>query len=475
MNFNLHVEGTSIPIILTYEQCTSTTWGALCQDVVNKYLTSVNARLVFQALTKISPKKRFTHYLIRFGDGLATIFHINWSSTNIPSYERVPVKREHIGATMILKPRVSEALQNMAQPHLLVRPVGEKGYPTSVHVDLLMTTQPFPYDENRVSVVYLTEHNSLLGCVDTFSIVPADGVNNILPKDTSMPKAPSADAAIAATAEPSAANGKKRKAPSKTEPAPPTQTNSKGSKKKKKKEETSKSDNDDDEKKPAANGKGRAAAAAKKKSPPEESAAKLKSPPKKSGADMIPNAAEKEKTLSKKSEDSTKSLYRKQAKRSSKKDRAKSDKGESAKKPPAAGEGKSAKEKPSRETDADGAKASKKRKVPTGGELSDAPKPPSKKKAKTAKADGSTPSKVSFTADTKTIDATEKVKQLKKPKSSKKLAPCRVCDGCKAPPCRKCSSCTANPKERCKRRHCRSPKWVERAEYEATKAQKNQG
>jgi len=168
MNFNLHVEGTSIPIILTYEQCTSTTWGALCQDVVNKYLTSVNARLVFQALTKISPKKRFTHYLIRFGDGLATIFHINWSSTNIPSYERVPVKREHIGATMILKPRVSEALQNMAQPHLLVRPVGEKGYPTSVHVDLLMTTQPFPYDENRVSVVYLTEHNSLLGCVDTF-------------------------------------------------------------------------------------------------------------------------------------------------------------------------------------------------------------------------------------------------------------------------------------------------------------------
>jgi hypothetical protein len=85
-----------------------------------------------------------------------------------------------------------------------------------------MTTQPFPYDENRVSVVYLTEHNSLLGCVDTFSIVPADGVNNILPKDTSMPKAPSADAAIAATAEPSAANGKKRKAPSKTEIAPPT-------------------------------------------------------------------------------------------------------------------------------------------------------------------------------------------------------------------------------------------------------------
>jgi len=297
MEINVHAGGTIIPIILTHEKCTSTSWGVLCQDVVNNYLTAADPRLILQILTKISTTERLTHYLIRYGDGSSSIIRVDWSSTDIPGFVRLPLVPAYIDVNMTLKPRVRGALQNIAKPHLPLQPAGIS-LPTSVHVDLciaLVSTEepPLSYDERRMSVLYLEEHRRFPGCVDTFNIVGADGQNNILPGNARMPDASSAAAAIFVTAaNTTAAAGKKRKAPSKdqtTAALPKTKTKSS----KKKKEDTAKSDGNDGAKKPATKeGKGGAAAAAEaaaKKSPPKESsaAAGLKSPPKKSGLDMI--------------------------------------------------------------------------------------------------------------------------------------------------------------------------------------------
>jgi hypothetical protein len=305
MNITVHADGTAITIKLTYEQCTSTTWGAFCQDVVNNYLMADNARLMLQILTNISPNERLPHYVFRFGDGYSSIIRVNWSSAGVPGFKRVPLATGYIEVNVILKPVGSGAPTNMAKPHLPVRPAGAN-VPSSIDVDLCIsvvsahpsddfldpTTQqpPFPSNIARTSLVYLTENKRVPGWVDSFSIVAADGVNNLLPGNARMPPdAPSAAAEIAAaeiavaTAETTATNRRKRKAAPQIETAP-AQKKSKVSKKKK--EDTPKTDDDDGAKKPAAKagkGKGGAAAAAKKKSPPEESAAKTKSPPKKSG------------------------------------------------------------------------------------------------------------------------------------------------------------------------------------------------
>eukprot|EP00984_Skeletonema_dohrnii_P038734 scaffold42313_cov111-Skeletonema_dohrnii-CCMP3373.AAC.1 len=294
MEINVHAGGTIIPIILPLKKCTSTSWGALCQDVVNNYLTTADPKLILQILTNISPTERLTHYLIRYGDGSSSIIRVDWSSTDIPGFVRLPLVPAYIDVNMTLKPRVRGALQNIAKPHLPLQPAGIS-LPTSVHVDLciaLVSTEepPLSYDERRMSVLYLEEHRRFPGCVDTFNIVGADGQNNILPGTARMPDASSAAAAIFVTTA-TAAAGKKRKAPSKDQTAAFPKTTTKTSKEKK--EEAAKSDDNDGAKKPATKeGKGGAAAAAEaaaKKSPPKESsaAAGLKSPPKKSGLDMI--------------------------------------------------------------------------------------------------------------------------------------------------------------------------------------------
>mmetsp|Transcript_25089 Transcript_25089/g.50176 ORF Transcript_25089/g.50176 Transcript_25089/m.50176 type:complete len:740 (-) Transcript_25089:732-2951(-) len=294
MEINVHAGGTIIPIILPLKKCTSTSWGELCQDVVNNYLTAADPKLILQILTKISPTERLTHYLIRYGDGGSSIIRVDWSSTDIPGFIRLPLVPAYIDVNMTLKPRVRGALQNIAKPHLPLQPAGIS-LPTSVHVDLciaLVSTEepPLSYDERRMSVLYLEEHRRFPGCVDTFNIVGADGQNNILPGTARMPDASSAAAAIIVTAaNTTAAAGKKRKAPSKDQTAAFPNTKAKTSKEKK--EEAAKSDDNDGAKKPATKevkGGAAAAAAAKKKSTPKESsAAGLKSPPKKSGLDMI--------------------------------------------------------------------------------------------------------------------------------------------------------------------------------------------
>ena len=42
--------------------------------------------------------------------------------------------------------------------------------------------QPLPYDEDRVTLVYLREHKDVPGCMSSFNAVAGNGRNNILPK-----------------------------------------------------------------------------------------------------------------------------------------------------------------------------------------------------------------------------------------------------------------------------------------------------
>eukprot|EP00985_Skeletonema_marinoi_P034266 scaffold43574_cov131-Skeletonema_marinoi.AAC.2 len=91
MEINVHAGGSIIPIILPLKKCTSTSWGELCQDVVNNYLTAADPKVILQILTKISPTERLTHYLIRYGDGGSSIIRVDWSSTDIPGFIRLPL------------------------------------------------------------------------------------------------------------------------------------------------------------------------------------------------------------------------------------------------------------------------------------------------------------------------------------------------------------------------------------------------
>ena len=130
MKINIHAEGgTTIPIILSLEKCTSTTWGALCQEFVNNSLLAVDPTILLRILFKISPKERLTHYLIRFGDGYASIICPGWSSANIPGFVRLPLVSGYIEVNMVLQPRaITAEMQNMIQPHLPVQPMGMMPY-----------------------------------------------------------------------------------------------------------------------------------------------------------------------------------------------------------------------------------------------------------------------------------------------------------------------------------------------------------
>ena len=135
-------------------------------------------------LTNLSPRERFTHYLIRYGDGdeNATIFCVEWSSTDISGYARVPLVSGYIEANMTLEPR--------GEGPLLPVPMEMEDHPSFLDVDLCISfmsihasttaagvtpIEPFFFPPNsaRMSVVYLREHNSFPGYVRSF--------NNLLP------------------------------------------------------------------------------------------------------------------------------------------------------------------------------------------------------------------------------------------------------------------------------------------------------
>ena len=214
MEIYVHVRGTILPMILSQEKCASTSWGDLCQNVVQNLLMATDSRLILKILTEICPKERLTHYLMRYGDGNASIIRVDWSSTDI-----IPPLIAYIDLHMILKPQVRETLQRLAQPHLPVQPMGVPFPAALLHVDLCAsvassTALPLPYNEDQMSVLNLKEDEQFPGCVDTFSIVPADGHHDLLQAAVCVPQASSAAAVITAGTTVSA--GEKRKAISTT-------------------------------------------------------------------------------------------------------------------------------------------------------------------------------------------------------------------------------------------------------------------
>ncbi len=244
-------------------------------------LTAVDPTLILHLLTELNPEEHFTHYLFRFGGGKSLLGHVDWSSSADNS---IPVLSGYFDVNMILMPRVSGKLQRLAQPHLPVQPTTTGvPFPAALHVDLCASAvssaqPPLPYNQDLMSVLYLTESRRFPGCVDTFEIVAGDGQNETLPACvTRASSASSASSAAAAktlltATKTNTAAGKKRKATSKGQTA---HTKKKAKRSKKEEEETTKSDTvNGAKKKPVSKvGKGEAASAAKKKSPPKESAA----------------------------------------------------------------------------------------------------------------------------------------------------------------------------------------------------------
>lgn len=277
---------TIIPIILSPDKCASTSWGDLCKDIVENILTAVDPKLMLHILTEVNPEVRPTHYLMRFGGGKALLGHVIWASADI-----IPLLSGYIDVNMILIPRVSGKLRRLAQPHLPVQPAGVP-FPAALHVDLCTsavssTQPPLPYyNQDQMSVLYLTESRRFPGCVDTFEIVAGDGQNNALPARVTQASSAAATATAAITlinsTETNTAARKKQNAASKGQTA---HTKKKVNSSKKVEEGTSKSVHQEGSKKSvtkAAKG-GATNSAAKKTSPPKESAAAgSKLPPNKS-------------------------------------------------------------------------------------------------------------------------------------------------------------------------------------------------
>jgi hypothetical protein len=508
MEITVHAEGKIIPISLTTDKCTSTSWGTLCKEVVQKSLLVQESDLMLQILTKLSPNNElFSHYLIRYGDGHASVFRVAWS-TQLSGSIRAKVVSGYAEANMILKPRGEGARalhHDLVKPHLLVQPLGVEYLPASVEMDLcinLVSTiqQPFPYDEDQVSVIFLREHKSIHGCLASFKVVPGDGKNDVLPE----PPTAIVTECISIIDNTVAAE-KKRKTPS---TAKTTSTQSKNSKK------------DDGAQKSSAEDWNRGAAAT-------TIATGLKSPPKKLDADIAKDMIRLHKdTISKSSKKEANSAKNPSAENGKGGDAAtttvttelksrpktpdahmvqdmirlykESKANESSSnvdlKTPSEGdksakiqdmirlykeskanesssnvglktpteEEKSAKKTPPQKADSETATASKKkRKVPTNVGSSGASKSPSEKKHKTSNEDNSTPSKVS-------LDVAENYSVTKKDGLTKKR-PCGKCCGCLEKSCGNCTACTSTPKKRSEKRPCSNPKMTTMAEYEAWK------
>lgn len=77
MMINVHTGGATIPIILPPEKSTQT-WAALCQDVVQNSIMEADPKAIFKILTKISPRERLTHYVLRYGGGHSSIIRVDW-------------------------------------------------------------------------------------------------------------------------------------------------------------------------------------------------------------------------------------------------------------------------------------------------------------------------------------------------------------------------------------------------------------
>jgi len=442
MDIAVHTsEGQIIPISLTTQKCKSTSWGTLCKEVVEKSLITHDSTLMLQILTKLSPREQlFSQYLLRFGDGHATIFRVAWSSSS--SAIKLPGYAE---ANMILKPRGETLHHDLVKPHLLVKPLRMANVPAaSVDMDLSINSistiqQPLPYDEDRVTVVYLREHKDMPGCMSSFKAVAGNGRNNILSESPAATEKDSG-AIIGNTVQHEQLGyhvlfeGKERETSSKATTA---STNTKSS-------------NTDDNvamKPSAEDGEGGIAVT---------STSTQLDPPKKPDVgmirDMIRLYSEAKADKSSSNVDSNSNNMKS------------SEGGEAAK---MSEEEKSVEKTPpikGANPNSDMATTSKKkREVPTDIEPPEASKSPSKKKLKTSNVQESVPPlKVS-------LDVEEKYSGTKEDASTKKKRPCFRCEGCLRMSCGKCTTCTSTPQKRCQKRPCTKPIMRTRAEYEAWK------
>jgi len=419
MEITIHAEGKIIPITLTNDKCTSTSWGTLCKEVVQRSLMVQESDLMLKILTKLSPNNELhSHYLLRYGDGHATIFRVAWSKKLSGSAN---LESGYAEANMVLKPRgEGRALDHgLLKPHRLVRPLGVEYHPTALEMDLCIklvstTQQPFPYDKDLVSVVFLREHESIPGCLGSFNVVAGDGKNDILPES---PSAIVTANTIALTPK------EDRKSPSTAKTA---SSNSKNSKK----------EGNGAKKPPTEEGKRGAAATTV--------VTELKSPPKRIGVDL----------------DMVQDMIRLY-----KESKAKETSSNVGVKVPLEEE-KLATKTPPNEADSETAVAcNKKRTVPTDVESSGTSKSPSEKKSKTLKVDmSSTPLEASLDDVEKDFVANEEglINNLDGLTNKR---PCGKCWGCLEMPCRKCTSCES--KKRCEKRKCSDPKKTTMAEYEA--------
>eukprot|EP00986_Skeletonema_menzelii_P000777 scaffold222_cov90-Skeletonema_menzelii.AAC.1 len=210
---NVHIGGATIPIIHPPEMRTQT-WGELCKDVVQNSLMAADPKLILKILSKICPKERLTHYVMRYGGGHSSIIRVDWSSfTDI-----IPAVPAYMNVNVVLRPRSEGAWQNTAKAHLALQPVRVERN-TSMDVDLCIypvskTEISFPSNPARTSVLYLNEHKHFPGCVDSYKVVAADGLNDILPP-ACMTEAPLSAAPIILTdiSPTTVTVGRKRTAP----------------------------------------------------------------------------------------------------------------------------------------------------------------------------------------------------------------------------------------------------------------------
>eukprot|EP00577_Skeletonema_sp_RCC1716_P006800 CAMPEP_0113435774 /NCGR_PEP_ID=MMETSP0013_2-20120614/36462_1 /TAXON_ID=2843 ORGANISM="Skeletonema costatum, Strain 1716" /NCGR_SAMPLE_ID=MMETSP0013_2 /ASSEMBLY_ACC=CAM_ASM_000158 /LENGTH=575 /DNA_ID=CAMNT_0000326185 /DNA_START=46 /DNA_END=1770 /DNA_ORIENTATION=- /assembly_acc=CAM_ASM_000158 len=427
MDIAVHTsEGQIIPISLTTQKCKSTSWGTLCKEVVEKSLITHDSTLMLQILFKLSPREQLFSQ--------STIFRVAWSSSSSSSAIKLPGYAE---ANMILKPRGETLHHDLVKPHLLVKPLRMANVPAaSVDMDLsinLISTiqQPLPYDEDRVTVVYLREHKDMPGCMSSFKAVAGNGRNNILSES------PAATGVISNTVQHEQLGyhvlfeGKERETSSKATTA----------------STDAKSSNTDDN-------------VAKKPSPEDgeggiavTSTSTQLNPPKKPDVGMIRDMIRLYSEA--KADKSSSNVDSHSINMKSNEGLLPSEEEKSVEKtPPIKGAN----------LNSDTATAStKKREVPTDIEPSDASKSPSKKKLKSSNVQESVPPlKVS-------LDVEEKHSGSKEDTSTKKKRPCFRCEGCLRMSCGKCTTCTSTPQKRCEKRPCTHPIMMTRAKYEAWK------
>jgi hypothetical protein len=224
-----HPEKAAVEIAVGVEE---TSWSHLARRFVEKSL--LHPPQLFQLLSSLSPS-RHTGFLFRYGDGYATVVDATWATENGNIASGEDGVRRPIEANITLKPRGGGEDAGAAAWRRWTTTMSQRIEMANnndgiIHVDFVvekvgvaedriksgvvcgeiggddgfrytMTNIPYPIDDTKTNVLYVTEHPQFASVVDKFHVerlIPNTTANNNVKEGATSPPAPSANNVAAA-------------------------------------------------------------------------------------------------------------------------------------------------------------------------------------------------------------------------------------------------------------------------------------